>query len=228
MNIDARKTSHLFKAEGFWNGFGFFATYDHANLLRDAVSGYMQTHAMEVKTLVEFEKNLEEAVAFARLMQEGKGMPLEKKIGEEIDRLNLRHQTHTFKFVDMESEGLLTFLENSREMPKRETLRVLNQLLALQQMRDEMDEALNEGINRFDEETELEKVKRILHEEFDINHIDQLVEEARTEPLSPSVLDNAKREALGRAEGSAQQVYQPLFNIIFETVRMEKEKLGIE
>lgn len=228
MKIDARTTSHLFKAEGFWNGFGFFATYDHANLLRDSVSGYMKTHAQEVKSLVEFEKNLEEAIGFVRFMQEGKEAPLEKKIGEEIDRLNLRHKTQTFKFVDLESEGILPFLENSRELPKRELNRVLNQLLALQQMLDAMDEALNEGINSFDQETELERVKRILHQEFDINHIDQLVEDAKREPLNQAVLDNAKREAVAQASGSSPQVYQPLFHIIFETVKKEKEKLGIE
>lgn len=226
MNIDARTTPHLFKAEGFWNGFGFFATYDHANLLRDAVSGYMRVHAQEVKSLVEFEKKLEEAIGFVRFMHEGKEAPLEKKIGEEIDRLNLRHQTQTFKFVDLESEGILTFLENSRELPQRELKRVLHQLLALQQMRDTMDEALNEGINSFDEETELKRVGRILHQEFELNHIDHLVEEARKEPLSN--IDSAKREAVAVADGETPQVFQPLFHIIFETVRKEKEKLGIE
>lgn len=226
MKIDARTTNHLFKTEAFWNGFGFFATYEHANLLRDAVSGYMKAHAVEVKTLIDFEKNLEEAIGFVRFMQDGKEAPLEKEIGEEIDRLNLRHQTQTFKFVDLESEGILTFLENSRELPQREMKRVLHQLLALQQMRDAMDESLNEGINSFDEETELKRVERILHQEFDLNHIDHLVGEAKKEPLTN--LEQAKREAVALADGEMTQIYQPLFHIIFETVKKEKEKLGIE
>lgn len=228
IKVDARTTNHLFKAEAFWNGFGFFATYEHANLLRDAVSGYMNAHAAEVKTLIDFEKNLEEAIGFVRFMQEGKEAPLEKKIGEEIDQLNLRHQTQTFKFVDLESEGILSFLENSRELPKRELMRVIHQLLALQQMRDTMDEALNEGINRFDEETELAKVKRILHEEFDLNHIDHLVTEAKKEPVSDAEMERAKRESVAQVEGSTPQSYEPLFQFIFETVKNEKEKLGIE
>lgn len=228
MSVDSRTTPALFKAEGFWNGFGIFATYEHTNLLRDAVSAHMNAYVLKVNAIVNFEKELNDAIGFIRLVQEAPDSSVEQKIGEAVDQLNLRHQMHTFKFVDLESDGLLVFLENSREMPKRELKQTVHELLALQQMRDAMDEALNEGINRFDEEEELERVKRILHQEFSMSHVEHLVSEARAEPLTDAEIEEVKNEAISNVASATPVTDMPLFRVIFDTVESEKRKLGIE
>lgn len=225
MTIKSTDTNTLFKAKAFWNGFGFFATYEHATLLRDAVSGYMNAHIQEVSKLQKFEDNLKEAIVFVRKIQENKESPLEKEIGEEIDNINIHNNVQTYKLVDLENENTLNFLEQSQDMPKHEMRSVLEKILALKQMRDAMDEVLNEGVNVFDKETELKVVEEVLHHHFDLNNLDDLLEEARKEPLTEEDLQRTLKEALSFARASEGSPNHPFYEIIFRMVKEEKEKL---
>ena len=219
MNIDARTTTTVFKAKPFWNGFGVFTTYEHMLLLKEAVQGSVRELALEVKRLVEFEENLKEAVTFMKELQ--KESPLEKEIGENIDHINIDSNTHTFNPVDLQSEGLLEFLEDSKGMPKREMDTLLHRILALKQMSETLEEAINEGINSFDKETELDTVSQILHEEFSLEVVEERLDEVRKEPLSEEELEIVRNQSLSFARDLERKMYQPVYAMVFQAVKLE-------
>ena len=225
-NIDARTTSTLFKAHPFWNGFGFFATYEHANLLNEAILGSMRLQAMEVRKIHEFEQNLNDAIEFITELQ--KEDVLDKEIGEDIDSIDISSDRQTFTVVDLNSRGVLDLLLDTKEMPEREMKVVLHKILALKQMSDSITEAINEGINKFDEENELAAVRKILHEDFQLDTVDARLEEVRKEPLTDNALQTVMNQSLSLANDLNNQVYQPVFSMIFKAVLDEKKKRGVE
>lgn len=222
MSIDARTTTILFKAKPFWNGFGVFATYEHAQLMNESFRVHMRQQATALKKVMEFEKKLDEAIEFlTRHQQES---PLDREVGDEIDRINLKDNRHSFNLVDLENPGILEMLKNTSEMPKREIHAILNRILALGKMSEELTEALNEGVNSFDPKTELNLVADILHGDFDMDVVEERLAEVKKEALSEETVNQTIHQSVEIATELEAKIYQPVYEMVFQAVKKEKQK----